>query len=144
MITADDEAKLLGKSVLVVEDGPTVTHGGMGYGAATIKAKELEANIVDPRPYATGTIKHIYEQYPHLQRVLPAVGYSHYQIKELEDVINAIPCDLVLLGTPTDLRRYLKLNKPAMRIKYELGEKQRWELERAIISRIGTWSMTNT
>jgi predicted GTPase len=138
VITADDESKLLGKSVLVVEDGPTVTHGGMGYGAATIKARELEATIVDPRPYAMGTIKHVYEQYPHLQRVLPAVGYSPNQMKELEDTINATPCDLVLLGTPTDLRRYLKLNKPAMRVRYELKERQRWELERAIISRMGT------
>jgi predicted GTPase len=138
VITADDESKLLGKSILVVEDGPTVTHGGMGYGAATIKARELEATIVDPRPYAMGTIKHVYEQYPHLQRVLPAVGYSPNQMKELEDTINATPCDLVLLGTPTDLRRYLKLNKPAMRVRYELKERQRWELERTIISRMGT------
>jgi predicted GTPase len=138
VITAEDESRLLGKSVLVVEDGPTVTHGGMGYGAATIKARELEATIVDPRPYVGGTIKHIYEQYPHLQRVLPAVGYSPNQMKELEDAINATPCDLVLLGTPTDLRRYLKLNKPAMRVRYELKERQRWELERAVISRMGS------
>jgi predicted GTPase len=137
LITAEDESRLLGKSVLVVEDGPTVTHGGMGYGAATIKARELEATIVDPHPYATGTIKHVYEQYPHLQKVLPAVGYSPHQMKELEDAINATPCDLVLLGTPTDLRRYLRLNKPAMRVGYELRERQRWELERAVISRMG-------
>ena len=137
LITAEDESRLLGKSVLVVEDGPTVTHGGMGYGAATIKARELEATIVDHSPYATGTIKHVYEQYPHLQKVLPAVGYSPHQMKELEDAINATPCDLVLLGTPTDLRRYLRLNKPAMRVGYELRERQRWELERAVISRMG-------
>lgn len=136
VITAEDEGKLLGKRVLVVEDGPTVTHGGMGYGAATIKARELEATIVDPRPYAMGTIKHIYEQYPHLQRVLPAVGYSPQQMKELEDTINATPCDLVLLGTPTDVRHYLKLNKPAMRIRYELQERKKGELEEAILSRL--------
>ncbi len=136
VITAEDEGKLLGKRVLVVEDGPTVTHGGMGYGAATIKARELEATIVDPRPYAMGTIKHIYEQYPHLQRVLPAVGYSPQQMKELEDTINATPCDLVLLGTPTDVRHYLKLNKPAMRIRYELRERKKGELEEAILSRL--------
>jgi predicted GTPase len=136
VITAEDEGKLLGKRVLVVEDGPTVTHGGMGYGAATIKARELEATIVDPRPYATGTVKHIYEQYPHLQRVLPAVGYSPQQMKELEDTINATPCDLVLLGTPTDVRHYLKLNKPAMRVRYELRERRKGELEKAILSRL--------
>lgn len=136
VITAEDEGKLLGKRVLVVEDGPTVTHGGMEYGAATIKARELEATIVDPRPYAMGTIKHIYEQYPHLQRVLPAVGYSPQQMKELEDTINATPCDLVLLGTPTDVRHYLKLNKPAMRIRYELRERKKGELEKAILNRL--------
>lgn len=135
-IKADDEAGLLGKRVLVVEDGPTVTHGGMGYGAATIKARELEATIVDPRPYVKGTIKHIYEQYPHLQKVLPAVGYSPHQMKELEDAINDTPCDLVLLGTPTDLRRYLKLNKPAIRVRYELRERKKGELERAILGRM--------
>jgi predicted GTPase len=136
VITADDEGRLLGKRVLVVEDGPTVTHGGMGYGAATIKARELEAEIVDPRPYATGSIKHIYEQYPHLQRVLPAVGYSPQQMKELETIINATPCDLVLLGTPTDLRRYLKVNKPAIRVRYELRERKKEELEKAILGRL--------
>jgi predicted GTPase len=136
VITADDEGRLLGKRVLVVEDGPTVTHGGMGYGAATIKARELEATIVDPRPYATGSIKHIYEQYPHLQHVLPAVGYSSQQMKELEDVINVTPCDLVLLGTPTDLRRYLKVNKPVVRVRYELRERKKEELEKAILGRL--------
>jgi predicted GTPase len=135
-ITADDKHRLLGKRVLVVEDGPTVTHGGMGYGAATIKARELEAAIVDPRPYAAGSIKHIYEQYSHLQRVLPAVGYSPHQMKDLEDTINAIPCDFVLLGTPTDLRRYLKVNKPVVRVRYELRERKKGELEKAILSHL--------
>jgi predicted GTPase len=136
VIKADDEAGLLGKHVLVVEDGPTVTHGGMGYGAATIKARELEATIVDPRPYAIGTIKQVYERYPHLQKILPAVGYSPHQMKELEDVINATPCDLVLLGTPTDLRRYLKLNKPAIRVRYEMQERSKGELEKAILKKM--------
>ncbi|MFA5868112.1 MAG: cyclic 2,3-diphosphoglycerate synthase [Candidatus Bathyarchaeia archaeon] len=137
VITADDEARLLGKRVLVVEDGPTVTHGGMGYGAATIKARELEATIIDPRPYAKGSIKHIYEQYTHLQKILPAVGYSPHQMKELEDAINDTPSDLVLLGTPTDLRRYLKLNKPAIRVRYELRERKKGELEKAILDKLG-------
>ena len=133
VITADNEAGLLGKKVLVVEDGPTVTHGGMGYGAATIKARELEATIVDPRPYAKGTIKSIYEQYPHLQMVLPAVGYSPNQMKELQEAINDTLADLVLLGTPTDVRRYLKLNKKALRVRYELKERRKGELEKAIL-----------
>jgi len=136
VISADDEAAILGKRVLVVEDGPTVTHGGMAYGAATIKARELEAEIVDPRPYAKGTIRHVYEEYPHLQIVLPAVGYSPHQMKELEETINETPCDLVLLGTPTDIRRYLRLNKPAVRVRYELRERRRGELEQAILGRM--------
>ena len=122
IITADDEKSLKGKDVLVIEDGPTLTHGGMEYGAATIKAKELGATIVDPRPYAKGTIKEVYELYPHLGNVLPAVGYSEHQIKQLEETINDVPCDLVLLGTPTDLRRYMSVNKNVIRVKYEFQE----------------------
>jgi len=122
IITAEDEKSLKGKNVLVIEDGPTLTHGGMKYGAATIKAKELGATIVDPRPYAKGTIKEVYELYPHLGSVLPAVGYSEQQIKQLEETINDVPCDLVLLGTPTDLRRYMNVNKKVIRVKYEFQE----------------------
>jgi predicted GTPase len=122
VITAEDEESLKGKNVLVIEDGPTLTHGGMRIGAATIKAKELGANIVDPRPYAKGTIKDVYKLYPHLGSVLPAVGYSEHQIKELEETINDVPCDLVLMGTPTDLRRYMNVTKKVLRVRYEFQE----------------------
>ena len=132
LITAEREEELEGKRVLVVEDGPTVTHGGMSYGAATIKAKELGAVIVDPRPYATGSIKELYELYPHLEKVLPAVGYSENQMDELSKAINDTPCDLVLLGTPTDIRRYLKVEKPVVRVRYELEEIVPGEIEEAI------------
>ena len=132
LITAETEEGIEGKRVLVVEDGPTVTHGGMSYGAATIKAKELGAEIVDPRPYATGSIKEIYRLYPHLEKVLPAVGYSENQMDELSKVINDTPCDLVLLGTPTDIRRYLKVEKPVVRVRYELEEIVPGEIEEAI------------
>ncbi len=132
LITAETEEGIKGKRVLVVEDGPTVTHGGMSYGAATIKAKELGAEIVDPRPYATGSIKEIYRLYPHLEKVLPAVGYSENQMDELSKVINDTPCDLVLLGTPTDIRRYLKVEKPVVRVRYELKEIVPGEIEEAI------------
>ena len=121
-ITAEDEEKLRGKKVLVIEDGPTLTHGEMKFGAATIKAKEMGAEIVDPRPYAKGTIKEVYDLWPHLGELLPAVGYSENQMKELEDSINAVPCDIVLMGTPTDLRRYLDVDKPVLRVKYEYSE----------------------
>ncbi len=136
VITAEREDEIRGKRVLVVEDGPTVTHGGMSYGAATIKARELGAEIVDPRPYARGSIKRVYETYTHLERVLPAVGYSDSQMEELSEVINSTPCDLVLLGTPTDIRRYLKVEKPVFRVRYELEEVVPGELKEAILSRL--------
>ncbi len=133
LIMAETEEGIKGKRVLVVEDGPTVTHGGMSYGAATIKAEELGAEIVDPRPYATGSIREIYRLYPHLEKVLPAVGYSENQMDELSKAINDTPCDLVLLGTPTDIRRYLKVEKPVVRVRYELEEIVPGEIEGAIL-----------
>ena len=136
VITVEDEAAIRGKSVLVVEDGPTVTHGGMSYGAATIKANELGATIVDPRPYAVGSIKAIFGQYPHLERVLPAVGYSDRQMEELSAVISATPCDLVLLGTPTDISRYLEVDKPVVRVRYEFEEVVPGQIEEAIFGRL--------
>jgi len=135
-ISAEKEDEIGGKSVLVIEDGPTVTHGGMGYGAATIKARELNAGIVDPRPYARGSIKELYKRYTHLEKVLPAVGYSEQQMRELSQVINETPCDLVLLGTPTDIRRYLDVDKPILRVRYELLEAVPGELEEAIFDRL--------
>ncbi len=122
IITAEDEDSLRGKRVLVIEDGPTLTHGEMKYGAATIKAMEKGADIVDPRPYTKGTIKDVYRLWPHLGKLLPAVGYSPHQMKELEEIINAVPCDIVLMGTPTDLRRYLEVDKPVIRVRYEFEE----------------------
>jgi len=122
-ITVDNPQLINGKKVLVVEDGPTLTHGNMAYGAGTIAAERLGAEeMVDPRPYAVGSIVKTLENYPHLGAVLPAVGYGKEQIGELEETINATPCDVVLIGTPIDLRRVLHLNKPAVRAKYELQE----------------------
>jgi predicted GTPase len=135
-ISAEWEDNIRGRRVLVVEDGPTVTHGGMSYGAATIKAKELGATIVDPRPHATGSIKALFELYPHLERVLPAVGYSETQMRELSQAINDTPCDLVLLGTPTDIRRYLRVDKPVVRVRYEFEEAVPGELEGTIFARL--------
>jgi len=136
VITAESEQEIVGKRVLVVEDGPTVTHGEMGYGAAMIKARELKATVIDPRPYAVGSIREIFERYTHIDKVLPAVGYSEKQMSELIQVINDTPCDLVLLGTPTDIRRYLKTNKPIFRVRYELEEANPGELEKEILSRL--------
>jgi len=120
-ITADKPELIKGMRVLVIEDGPTLTHGDMRYGAATIMAKQLGAiELVDPRPYAVGSIKEAYEKYPHLGAVLPALGYGEKQIEELNETIMRTPCDVVVIGTPVDLRRVMEINKPTVRVKYEL------------------------
>jgi len=122
-ITVDNPESIKGKKVLVVEDGPTLTHGNMAYGAGVIVARKLGASeIVDPRPYAVGSIVETFKKYTHLGTLLPAVGYGEKQIKELEETINNTPCDTVLIGTPIDLRRVLHINKPAVRAKYNLKE----------------------
>ena len=122
-ITVNNPELIKGKRVLVVEDGPTLTHGNMAYGAGVIAARRLgAAEIVDPRPYAVGSIIETFEKYIHLGTLLPAVGYGKEQIKELETTINKTPCDVVVIGTPIDLRRVLHINKPAVRAKYDLKE----------------------
>jgi predicted GTPase len=133
-INVENYDQVRNRKVLVIEDGPTMTHGGMSYGAATIKARELDAEIVDPRPYAKGSIKKIYEMYPHIENVLPAVGYSESQMNELNAIINETPSDLVLLGTPTDIRRYLDVNKPIQRVRYEFEELVIGEIEETVFN----------
>ena len=109
--------------MLVVGDGPTLTHGGMAFGAGVIAAKKYGAReLVDPRPHAVGSILEVYEKFPHLGAVLPAMGYSDGQIKELEMTINAADCDVVVVGTPIDLGRLLKLNKPVVKVRYRIEE----------------------
>jgi predicted GTPase len=119
--TCDKPEMVKGKRVLVIEDGPTLTHGGMTYGAGVVAAKRNgAAEIVDPSPFAVGSIKETYEKYPNARGILPAMGYSAQQIAELEETIEKTPCDLVLVGTPIDLTRVLKIAKPAVRVRYEL------------------------
>jgi predicted GTPase len=123
VITSDKPELIEGKRVLVVEDGPTLTHGGMSYGAGVIAAKKYGAKeIIDPRVKAVGSISEIYKKFSHLGAVLPAMGYSDIQMKELETTINDTDCDSVIAGTPIDLGRLLKLNKPVARIKYTIEE----------------------
>lgn len=111
-----------GKRVLVVEDGPTLTHGGMKFGAGTVAARRAgAAEIIDPRPYVTGTIAGVFERYE-VGPVLPAEGYSPAQLRELEDAIGRTPCDTVVIGTPMDLRHVIELDKPAVRVTYHLEE----------------------
>ena len=122
-ITAVDDAPVRGKRALVIEDGPTLTHGGMTYGAGYIAAERFGATeIVDARPYAVGSIKETFRKYPNASRVLPAMGYGPKQIKELEQTIDAVPCDVVVCGTPIDLGRVLKSTKPVVQVRYELDE----------------------
>ncbi len=122
-LTVEDPAAITGKRVLVIEDGPTLTHGEMAYGAAWVAARRFgAAEIVDPRPYAVGSIAATYRKYPTTGAVLPAMGYGDEQVKELEQTIRNAPVDLVLIGTPIDLRRVLTLDKPAQRVRYELQE----------------------
>jgi predicted GTPase len=111
------------RRVLVVEDGPTLTHGEMPYGAGVVAAREFgAAELVDPRPYAVGSVQSSFEQFGQLTNLLPAMGYSAMQRHELEETINRVPCDLVLVATPIDLARVIKLNKPYLRVTYEVEE----------------------
>jgi predicted GTPase len=122
-ITAEDPREIRGKKVLVVEDGPTLTHGGMSFGAGTVAAQKFgAAEMVDPRPYAIGSIKGTFQKYPTIGPVLPAMGYSPEQVKELEKTINATPCELVVVATPIDLRRVARIDRPCDRVRYELQE----------------------
>jgi predicted GTPase len=119
----DDPSAIQGKKVLVVEDGPTLTHGEMAYGAGWVAARRFgAAEIIDPRAYAVGSIKKTYEKYPTTGNVLPAMGYGDNQIRELEQTINAADVDLVIIGTPINLERIIKINKPSQRVRYELQE----------------------
>jgi predicted GTPase len=121
-ITVDKPELIRRKRVLVVEDGPTLTHGEAKIGAAYLMAKNLGAFIVNPRSQAVGSIRDAYVEYPHLGAILPAMGYNRKQIEELEETINSVDCDSVLLGTPADLRRFLNINKPVAKVSYELRE----------------------
>ncbi len=122
-VTVDDPAAVKGKRVLVVEDGPTLTHGEMKYGAGMVAARQLgAAEFIDPRPYATGEIKATFEKYPNIGTLLPAMGYSEQQLKDLEATINASKADVVVIGTPMDLRRIIKVKLPAVQVRYDLQE----------------------
>ncbi|HEB66237.1 MAG TPA: GTPase [Chloroflexi bacterium] len=119
----DDPDAIRGKRVLVVEDGPTLTHGGMKYGAGYVAARRFgAAEIVDPRPFAVKSIAATYEKYPDTGAILPAMGYGRQQMRDLEETINRSDVDLVIIGTPIDLNRVIEINKPTQRVRYELQE----------------------
>ncbi len=132
-ISVPDPAAVAGKKVLVIEDGPTLTHGEMAYGAGFLAATRFEAaKIVDPRPYAKGSLKEVFRKFGQLTEILPAMGYGSEQVTELEETIRATPCDLVLIATPIDLGKLLKIEKPSMRVGYELKEHDPEALKRAV------------
>jgi predicted GTPase len=122
-IFIQDPNAIVGKDVLVIEDGPTLTHGEMAYGAGIVAAQRFgAAHIIDPRPYAVGTIAETYKKYPKTGPVLPAMGYGGQQVADLAKTINNTPCDLVIIATPIDLRRVIEINRPTQRVSYELQE----------------------
>jgi predicted GTPase len=134
----DDPRAIQGKRVLVIEDGPTLTHGEMAYGAGYVAARRFgAAEIVDPRPYAVKSIQATYEKYPKTGPILPAMGYGEAQTRDLEKTINRADVDLVIIGTPIDLSRIIKINKPAQRVRYELQEIGQPTLEDVLKAKFG-------
>ena len=132
-ITVDDPESIRGRNVLVVEDGPTLTHGGMPYGAGYLAARRFGAeDIVDPRPYAVGSIRDVLNNYPHIKNLLPATGYAKAQIEELKETIENVPCDIVLVATPVDLGKLLDIRKRMMRVRYDIEEVEGNELRGCI------------
>lgn len=122
-VAVDDPGVIKGKKVLVIEDGPTLTHGEMKIGAGTVAARKFGASaIIDPRPWCTGEIKKTFERYPGIGTLLPAMGYGDAQIKDLEETINRVPCEAVVIGTPVDLSRFIHIDHPSVRVTYDLEE----------------------
>jgi len=139
-VMVDDPSLIKDKRVLVVEDGPTVTHGDMAYGAGMIAARKLGAReIVDPSLFAVGSIRETFEKYRQLESVLPAMGYGDQQIKELEQTIARVDCDAVVVATPIDIRRIIRLDKPAVRVSYEIEERSRPTLEEILRDKLKQW-----
>jgi predicted GTPase len=122
-IHVSDPAMLRGKRALIIEDGPTLTHGGMAYGAGVIGARNCGAEkLIDPRPYAVGSIRSTFDKFQQLTMVLPAMGYSEEQRHELEETIDRVPCDVVVVATPIDLAKIIHISKPSVRVTYEMEE----------------------
>jgi predicted GTPase len=139
-VQLDEGPDLTGAAVVVIEDGPTVTHGGMAYGAGTVAARAAGvATLVDPRPFAVGSIADTYARYPDVGAVLPAMGYGEQQIQDLAETLQAIPCDAVVIGTPFDLSRVVDVGHPVRRASYELEELGRPDLHDALAEHLAAW-----
>ena len=136
-VVVDDPGAVRGRRVLVVEDGPTLTHGGMSFGAGSVAARRYgAAELVDPRPWLRGSIAEVFERYPHIGPVLPAMGYGEAQMRDLAATIAAVDCDLVLCGTPVDLSRIVEVDKPMVRVRYEYADQPGPTLEEALLKRL--------
>ena len=120
VVTIDENHNLKGKKVIVVEDGPTLTHGNMSYGAGFVAATNSGAVIVDPKPYITGTMKKVFEEFPHISQIVPAMGYNDEQIKDMEDTLNSAEADVIIDGSPIDLEKLIDSNKPIIRVYYDI------------------------
>jgi predicted GTPase len=137
-VTVGEAGRIAGKQVAVIEDGPTLTHGGMAFGAGVVAARRFGAGaIVDPRPYAAGSLAEVYRQFPHLEQVVPAMGYSQRQIVDLQATLEAMPVDLILSATPIDLARLLRLSRPLVQVRYEYREMDGDPLARKVLEFIG-------
>jgi len=137
-LSADRPELVSGKRVLVIEDGPTLTHGGMAYGAGALLARQTgAAELVDPRPYAVGSIRAAFERYPHIGPLLPALGYGETQVAELAETIRRTPCDTVLIATPVDLRRVIDIARPVCRVTYEYADRGEPTLTELVMAWIG-------
>lgn len=142
-IGCDNPGQIKGKKVLVVEDGPTLTHGEMTYGAGTVLARSHgAAEIVDPRPWATGRIRDTFARYPGIGALLPAVGYGDAQVRDLEETIRRVPCDLVIVATPVDLTRIVRIDTPMLRARYALAETTHPDLGELLAERMKRWPST--
>jgi len=140
LVSVEDPSAIRDKRVLVVDDGPTLTHGGMAFGAGTVAARQYgAAELVDPRPYAVGSLRGVFERFPHLKETLPAMGYGRQQVDELRQTIRDVPCDVIVVGTPFDLTRLIGEERPTIRVKYELDSPTREFLKSEIFARWNQW-----
>lgn len=131
-LIVDKPQLIKSKLCAVIGDGPSLSHGGLPFGAGSIAVKRYKGIIIDPKKYAVGSIKEIFQKYKHLRYEIPAMGYSKYQIKELEETINRIPCDIIIDGTPANLKKIINVNKPIVEVNYELDKKSIKELEKVL------------
>jgi predicted GTPase len=143
-VVLDPGPTLSGLRALVVEDGPTLTHGGMAFGAGTVGARAAGATLVDPRPFAVGSIGEVYERYPAVGPVLPAMGYSSAQVHDLEQTIAAVPCDVVVCGTPFDLGHLVNVRQPLRRARYALRDNGTPSLAELLAPHIDRWDTRRT